>query len=152
MFGEPAEIARQARKLRDQAQVVQELAARVESGHGVRWVGLAGDQFREKLQTESEKLRHSQEAILEAAAALENLAKELEERQAAISRAMREVEDALSSAQATAKRFASSVWDTLTGAEQTVVNQAQRIINSAPVLPAAGDPKWLSLAETIRRT
>ncbi len=149
-FGDPEEIRHEACKLRRRAHDVNELAARVASGHGVHWVGVAADRFRERLIEQGQSLRDTEQTIRQAASDLDHLADVLDERQAAIRHAMAEVEDAIDSARSTIARFADSVWDTLTGAEQEAEGAARTVLRHAGSLPPIGHPDWVRLAGRVR--
>lgn len=147
--GNPEEIRRLARILRTQAERTVDIKDAVARGQGVPWVGLAGDRFRERLANECREMERTRAEILDAASALDRLADELEERQAAIRRAMDFVDGELSKARSTVQRFAGEVWDTLTGAEKSLHSSARRLLDSVDDLPPIGHPDWLDLARRV---
>lgn len=149
--GNPEEIRRQARAMRRHADTVLDVSDRVATGHGVQWTGRAADRFRERLAREGQALAQTRETVLGAATELDHLAATLDERQAAIRRAMAAVEDEIERARSTISRFAGEVWDTLTGAEQNLEKAARRILGQASQLPPVGHPDWIQVASKMGR-
>lgn len=147
--GNPEELRRLARQLRQQAIDVDDTASRVRRAEGVRWVGLAADRFRERLAQHGRDIEQTRRELVAAAASMDHLADVLEERQRAIARAMAFVEDELDSARRTVTSFAGRVWDTLTAGERAAERSARDLLDRVRQLPAPGDPGWLGLARQI---
>lgn len=149
MGGNPEEIRRQARLMRRHAESVADVGDRVERGHGLQWTGVASERFRDRLVREGRDLERARQTVLDAAKELDHLADVLEERQAAIRRAMDFVERELDSARSTIQRFAGEVWDTLTGAEKAVQQTAKDVLRTASKLPPVGHPEWVTMARRL---
>ncbi len=147
--GDPDELRRMARRLREQAGEVEHTAGRVGRAEGVEWVGLSADRFRDRLREHGREIARTRRELVDASSALDHLADELEERQLAIARAMDLVEAELSAARRTVSGFAGGVWDTLTGAERAAERAARGLLDSVTHLPSPGHPDWLDLARRM---
>ncbi|AEE47359.1 hypothetical protein Celf_3245 [Cellulomonas fimi ATCC 484] len=125
---------------------LERTADAVRSGAGIEWVGVAADRYRDRLADHTRQVDEAREELLGTAAALDHLADTLEERQAAIRRAMQLVDDAVDDARRTVTRLAG---DALDDAERAAKRAAQEVLDRARSLPLPGAPEWTSIAKTI---
>lgn len=144
--GNPEEVRARARRVRQMAEDLDSTAATVRSGAGIEWVGVAADRYRDRLVDHGRQVQAAHAELVATADALDRLADTLEERQAAIRRAMQAVEDAVDSARRTLARHADEV---VTEAERATRRAAQEVLDRARSLPVPGAPEWTTLARTI---
>lgn len=149
--GSPDQIRNEARRVRAATEDLDGPRSRLRSGHGVQWVGVAGDRFRERLAEHATAVGRRQEDALEVAAALERLADALEERQAAIRRAQELVEDAVDGARRLLDRIGDHAEDVLTATDKAARTAARSVLGTAASRPQAGAPEWLELARKVGR-
>jgi ABC-type transporter Mla subunit MlaD len=147
--GDPDDIRDEARRLRRVAASIESEAATVSRGQGVHWHGAAGDRYRERLARHARAIRDGAGEAGDAASELQRLADALEERQAAIRRAMNFVGDLIDSARRTINSMAGEALDALSDAERAAHDQAQRLLSSTRHHPSPGDPAWLDLARKL---
>ena len=149
--GSPAEIRREAARVRTWADSLEGTGDRVRTGHGVEWVGPAGDRFRERLADHAADVGTSRQEELDLARALDHLADTLEERQAAIRRAQEIVEDALDGARGVLGRLGDLASDLLSDGEQAARSAARDLVRTLASTPPPGSPDWLNIAQRVRR-
>ena len=85
--------------------------------------------------------------MIEAAAALDALAGDLEARQELIRRAMNAVTDAVDGARSTLGRLCGWARDELSDAENAARDKAQELVDSVRSLPPIGDPEWIDIGK-----
>lgn len=150
--GSPQEIRDDARRVRGWAEALDATTDQVRGGQGVRWVGVAAEKYRDRLGAHARAVGSSRTELLDLARALDHLADELEERQAAIRRAAALVEDAVDGARNALGRLWGIGRDLWSDGEKAASEAAERLIDTVgDALPPAGSPSWLDLARTIGR-
>lgn len=148
--GSPEEIRAEARRVRGWATALETTSGQVRKGNGVQWVGVAADRYRERLAEHARAVGGSRDEVIDLAQALETLADELEERQAAIRRAAELVEDALDSARSTLGRLGGIARDLLSDGEKAASSAAQRVLDTVGnARPPVGSPIWLDLSRSL---
>ncbi len=150
--GSPEEIRAQAARVRTWADALDGTSDDVRGGYGVRWVGVASERYRERLAEHARQVGGTREELLDLARALDHLADELEERQAAIRRAAAAVQDAVDGARRTVGRLWDVATDLWTDGERAAKRAADRVLEAVgDAAPPAGSPEWLDLAKRLGR-
>ncbi|WP_250448586.1 WXG100 family type VII secretion target [Actinotalea sp. C106] len=148
--GNPDEIRAEAARVRGWAESLEGTADRVRTGHGVTWVGTAGDRYRDRLREHARDVTDRRDELRDLARALDRLAEEVEERQAAIRRAAAVVEEAVDSARGTLGRLWGVGRDLWTAGEREAEAAARRVIDTVGELPPPGSPRWVLLHTVLR--
>ncbi len=116
-------------------------------------MGVAADRYRDRLADHARQVDRARGELVAAAAAVTHLADTLEERQAAIKKAMHFVDDAIHAASRTVERLSAQAAHTaLTSSEAVAKAGAEAILGHRVRLPQVGSPDWTSLADTIGKS
>ncbi len=126
--GNPEDVRARARRVRTLAAGLNSTASGVRAGGGIEWVGVASERYRARLADHARQVEAARGEFLGTAAALDHLADTLEQRQAAIRRAMEFVDDAVDDARRAVARLAG---DTLSDAERATKRAAQEVLERA---------------------
>jgi len=150
--GNPEEIHALARTLRRWSADVDIAAGRVRAGDGVQWVGTAAQRYRKRLADHAKAVDAARDELRDAAKVLTELADELTERQAAIRRAAKAVEDTVDEAKNTLGRLWGVAQDDLTQVERAAGDAAQQVLTTVgSKLPDHGALGWIELGLRLGR-
>lgn len=149
--GSPEEIRVRAAQVRAWAGELEAVRDDVRTGHGVRWVGLSAERYRDRLREHAREVQDRREQLLDLARSLDELADELEQRQAAIRRAAELVQDTVDGARRTVGRLWDVAHDLLSDGERATKRAAEHVLATVRTTPPPGSPAWLDLAKQLDR-
>ena len=154
VYGDPAELERLARQVRDHAQEVRERAVRARAAaHAARWHSVARERFIAEVEDRARRLQRVGGSLEEAADRLDEQARAVRERLAQIRAAQVAVTGWILEATTEVERAVSRGLSTV--AVAGVELASSRVPGSSglrlPELPAPGDLEWLEVAGSLRR-
>ena len=154
VYGDPAELERLARQVRDHAREVRERAVRARTtAHATRWHSVARERFIGEVDDRARRLERVSGSLEEAADRLDEQARAITDRLAEIRAAQVAVTGWVLEATTEVERAVSRGLASVAVAGVEVASG--RVPGSSglrlPDLPAPGDLDWLEVAGSLRR-
>jgi hypothetical protein len=153
-YGDPCELERLGRQVREHAQEVRDRAGRARSAaHAARWHSVARERFIAEVEDRMSHLEGAARRLDEAADRLDEQARAVREALALIRAAQAAVLGWIHDAKAEVERAAASG---LTAVVVAGVELASVLVPGStglriPALPSPGDRDWLQVADELRR-
>ena len=153
-YGDPSELERLARQVRNHAQEVRERAVRARAAaDAARWHSVARERFIAEVDNRSRHLERAASQLDEAADRLDEQARAVREALAEIRAAQAAVLGWINDAKAEVERAAARGLTAVVvaGVELASVRIPGSTGMRLPALPAPGDRDWLDVADGLRR-